>query len=373
MGNYTLTPEEQRIAQSLTQNEAEKPLWIQASDVEPKKAHFLRSGIPENNITIIAGDGGVGKSLLECHLAACITTGKASMFDPEPHNHREATRFEPGRVLFLNAEDSFAHVVSHRLTEAGADMELITTVNPDSDVKIFIDSILIDAIKQLQPKLIIIDPLQSYIPKGTAMERRNEMRQLLAPLQKCAEEVNTAVVIIMHTNKRQSASGRDRLADSADIWDIARSVFIMGNCQDEDKTRYVSHEKSSYGPPISTALCGINHHGLYKVGETEKKDYDFVHERDRHAGGRPPTKKDAAKEIIISALKSRGGSMSTEGLKLVAEQNDVSYWSLNSARKELQDEGIIQRISTGYGGNYQTAYEITPVHQISFQESTSTY
>lgn len=31
-------------------------------------------------------------------------------------------------------------------------------------------------------------------------------------------------MVICHTNKRKGAFGRDRIADSADLWDIARSV-----------------------------------------------------------------------------------------------------------------------------------------------------
>lgn len=362
-----ITQSEYNEARKMALGETKPPLWIQASDIEPKEAHFLRSGIPANNITIIAGDGGVGKSLLECHLAACITTGIVTLFDPEPQNYAEASSYDTGSVLLLNAEDSFAHVISKRLTAAGADMDLITTVNPDCDDKIFIDNELIKEIRKRKPKLVIIDPLQAYIDKGVAMERRNDMRQLLAPLQKCAEEINTAIVIIMHTNKRQSASGRDRLADSADLWDIARSVFIMGNCNDDTKTRYISHEKSSYGQPIQTALCCIDQHGLYKVGETDKKDYDFIHERDRHAGGRPPIKKSDAKEVILSALKACKRPMTARELEEVASQNDVSNWALTKARQELVKDNQIRKTSTGYGGNYQTAYELILAHQISYQ------
>ncbi|MFR5991320.1 MAG: hypothetical protein ACLUGP_13515 [Faecalibacterium prausnitzii] len=48
----------------------------------------------------------------------------------------------------------------------------------------------------------------------------------------------------MHTNKRANVSGRARLADSSDIWDIARSVLMMGRDKNSEKL-YLSHEKSS--------------------------------------------------------------------------------------------------------------------------------
>lgn len=359
VGVNGMTYDEYAEARKLGLNEEKKPLWIQACDIEPKEAVFLRAGIPANNLTIIAGDGGVGKSLLECNLAASISTGTTCVLDPEPRNHEEANRFEPARVLLLNSEDSFAHVISKRLTDESANMDLITTVNPDADEKILIDNLLISAIRDIQPALVILDPLQAYIPKGVAMERRNDMRHMLAPLQKCAEENNTAIVIIMHTNKRQSAWGRDRLSDSADIWDVARSVFIMGNCNDENRTRYISHEKSSYGEPILTSLCCIDSHGLYKVGTTDKRDYDFIHERDRHAGGRPPMQRDAARDFIIITLKDNGGSMESKLLESAANQNGITTWTFQKARQELVSEKIIEKTSTGYGKNYRTEYSLS--------------
>lgn len=332
-----------------------KQLWIAASDIEPKEAHFLRAGIPENNLTIIAGDGGVGKSLLECNLAAAISTGIVSVLDDEPNNYAEASKYKAGRVLLLNAEDSFAHVISKRLTDCGADMDMILTLNPESDEQIYIDGALFEAIRQIQPKLVIIDPLQAYIPRGTQMERRNHMRQVLAPLQKCAEECNTAVVVIMHTNKRAGASGRDKLADSADLWDIARSVFIMGSTRDEFDTRYISHEKSSYGKPISTALCCIDKHGLYRTGSCDKKDYDYVYERDRHGGGRPPVQREEARDVILDILSS--GKMDSKTLESVAKQNGISKQTFTRARQELEESKQIRKIKSGSGKDYRVEYE----------------
>lgn len=353
-----MTASEYTEARTLALGEKRKPLWIQASDIEPKEARFLRAGIPSNNLTIIAGDGGVGKSLFECNLAAAVSTGIASILDPEPKDRSKATIYEAGRVMLLNKEDSFAHVISRRLTDENADMSMIITSDPDAEDQILIDSRLTSAIHEIKPKLVILDPLQAFVPKGVAMERRNDMRQMLAPLQKCAEENNTAILIVMHTNKRTAASGRDRLSDSADIWDIARSVLIMGNCIDEFNTKYISHEKNSYGRPISTILCCIGDRGLYRVGTTDKRDYDFIHERDRHAGGRVPAKRDAAKDLIITTLRQNGGSMDAKQLESVASQNDIASWTFTKARQDLVAEKRIEMTSTGYGANYRTQYKL---------------
>lgn len=349
--------EQKRTELSESAEDKAKQLLVKAGSIEPKTANFLRAGIPDNNITVIAGDGGVGKSLFECELAAAVSTGRSCVIDPDPVSYDDATGYDVGKVLLFNMEDSFAHVVSRRLSEAGADMDQILTVNPDAEVLITIEDIL-SATRSELPKLVIIDPLQAFVPKGVAMERRNDMRRFLAPVQKCAEECTTAFLIVMHTNKRFGASGRDRLADSADMWDIARSVFVMGNTHDEDRTRYISHEKSSYCQPVSTTLCRIDSHGLYRVGETDKTDYDFIRERDKHHGGRPPAQREEAKEIIRIALKQNEGRMDCKTLDSVRKQNDIAKNTYEAARKELQDQGFIRRGSSGHGKTYQTYYEL---------------
>lgn len=337
----------------LEEKEEKPSLWVCASNIEQREPTFLFDGVPDNNIWIIAGDGGVGKSLLECNLAASVTTGKASILDPNGADRK------PGRVMLINAEDSFSYVVSHRLEKAGADMDLITTVNPEADELITINNKLFEAVSIIRPTLLILDPLQAFLRDGAAMERRNEMRKALAPLQKCAEENRCSVLIVMHTNKRTGAWGRNRISDSADIWDIARSVFIMGHCNDEFKTRYVSHEKCSYGEQIPTQLCRIDSNGLYRVGETDRKDYDYVSEYNKHSGGRPSVKREAAKDVIINALKQNKGSMTGEELELVGKQNDIKPSTLRRAREELINENSIRLADHyGFGSDHKTRYEL---------------
>lgn len=342
-----LTPEEYERAKE----QALRPMWICASEIEQRDPVFLRAGIPGDNITLIVGDGGVGKSMLECNLAAAITTGKPFIFDDKQK------RWNPERVLLINAEDSFSRQVSHRLEKAGANMDLVITHNPESQIQPMIDENLYRAIEELHPKLLILDPLQSFVGNGVAMERRNVMRKQLAPLQKCADANMCAIVIVLHTNKRPGAYGRARCADSADIWDIGRSVFIMDHTYDGDGTRYVSHEKHSYGAQLSTQICGIDEYGLYSIGSSDKKDRDFVIERDRKAG-RPAKARNAAREVIIEAFKSHNGKMTGKDLKTIAEQNDISDSTLQRIKSELKSTQQLSMEHYGRGSEHNTVYSL---------------
>lgn len=327
--------------------------FLLSACIEEKEASFLLPGIPSDNITLLVGDGGVGKGLMSCHLAAAITTGRYCCLDSVQDHIPER---EAARVILINAEDSFSRVVKQRLTDAQADHSRIITADEDKPVPTIEE--VIEAIKAYRPRLAILDPLQSFVPEGAAMERRNVMRKFMQPLQQTAAAYECAILIVMHTNKRTGASGRYRVADSADLWDIARSVFIMGAVNDEENTVYISHEKSNYGKPLKTQLCRIDEAGLYWVGETSKKDHDFVQERDRHSGGRPATQRAEAVQIIIDEIKRKDGVMSNKDLTMIAEQNDISAKTLRNARTELVNSGQLTVEHSGQGKDHKTLYKL---------------
>ncbi len=71
------------------------------------------------------------------------------------------------------------------------------------------------------------------------------MRDCMALSLAWGEECGTTFLIICHTNKRKGAYGRDRIADSADLWDVCRSVMMAGYTE-EQGVRYLSNEKNNY-------------------------------------------------------------------------------------------------------------------------------
>ena len=131
--------------------------------------------------------------------------------------------------------------------------------------------------------MLFRSPLQSFLPSDVEMASRNQMRGALLPLRAIAAKQGCAVLIVMHSNKKQGVSGRARLADSSDIWDMARSVLMMGRAKNDGKI-YLSHEKNSYARPQQTVLLHIEDVELDGVrtaqavfdGYTDKKDADFI-------------------------------------------------------------------------------------------------
>ena len=264
-------------------------------------------------------------------------------FDPEKHNAvmREQTD-DPGKVL------------KARLTAAGADMSRVMVVTSDAyfartgSPLCIPDTSFAKYVGKAAPALVIIDPLQSFLPAGVEMASRNQMRSALLPLKALCARHGCAALISMHTNKRANVSGRARLADSSDIWDIARSVLMMGRDKNSEKL-YLSHEKSSYSAPARTALLHIEQAQVEGVktavavfdSRTDKKDADFVEERRVRTA---QTKEDTAQAILNVLAESKLGSMPSTQLRAeVMKEMGCSEKTYNRAYSELAKSGEIKK------------------------------
>jgi RecA-family ATPase len=223
-------------------------------EFDEQEAQWLIPGyLPQGQITLLASDGGIGKTTLWCDLVAALSSGKKTILD------KEDLQREPMRVCFLTTEDSVRKKLKKKLRLSGADMGNVMTVDFAQDKTGSLQALklgssdLSQAIRECRPALCVIDPIQGFLPRDVNMASRNAMRDCLAPLITLGEEVGTSFLIVCHTNKRKQASGRDRIADSADLWDIARSVLMAGYTQDQD-VRSLQREEQLYGPPGDRAL-----------------------------------------------------------------------------------------------------------------------
>lgn len=323
------------------------PLILSMDIIGEKEPEWLvPQCIPKGQITIAGGDGGSGKTTFWCAVAASVSSGKKMFFEDIPAEFAERA---PQRVLFFSSEDSLEYTLRARLRKAGANLKNIFTVSLKdkrfSEIK-FNSPLLEEIIIQIKPALVIFDPIQSFIPSGVSMSQRNDMRACLNPLIGLGEKFGVTSLIIIHTNKKTGAYGRYRLSDSSDIWDIARSVLIIGQTQDS-QTRYISHEKSNYSEPMETVLFGIDDGVAIFKGYSGKHDMDYVRERDL-SSFQAPQRQDA-ENFIIDFLKN--GKRPTKDLDDSASAQGISSGTLKRAKTQLRQRGIIGVKSEGYGKN----------------------
>ena len=326
------------------------------SDFTLKEVEWLVPGkIQRGALNALVGDGGTGKSALASDLAAAISSGSTCVLDDGNDESRK-----PQRVIYMTAEESGETVLRKRLERMGGDPKRLylleqslfeSTASADSLLSnCAVNSIyLLDMIREVKPALLVIDPLQSFIPAKVNLFARNEVRSVLHPLASVAAECNTAVLILMHTNKRSGVSGRNRMADSADIWDIMRSIIITGKTQ--DGTYYASPEKSNNARQRETTLFAYIREEDGGTTPIQFCETSPLHDRDyQHSAAGVPVQAGVEDDILSYLAEGENGRQKTADLEshLLALGHKKS--TIDRAKTALAKRDEIESISTGYSG-----------------------
>lgn len=331
-----------------TPKEAPDPLlslFKTLEDFPEEEAKWLIPGwLPEGQISVIAADGGIGKTTLWCHIIAALSNGSTCILDPPGHTRG------PMQITFLTTEDSVRKKLRKKLRLAGANMKNIITPDFAGDRsgllhKLKFGSQEMDKVlRHFHPALCIFDPVQGFTPPKVNMGSRNEMRDCMAPLIAIGEDINTTALIVCHTNKRKGAYGRDRIADSADIWDIARSVMMAGFTEDQG-IRYLSNEKNNYAPLQETILFSIDgDEQIHKEGTSWRRDREYVLGAEHSKSS--PMREDC-KAFLMKVIQEAGGAMPTTDLEEKAKLAGYSFTAVRKAKQDLKKDGAVKYFQTG--------------------------
>ena len=200
-----------------------------------------------------------------------------------------------------------------------------------------------------KPDLVVVDPLQSFLPADCNMAARNEMRAAVLPLAAVCKEVGAAGVIVQHTNKKLGVSDRQRLADSSDLWDQSRCVFLLGT-QHSTGLVYASNEKNNYAPKLKTALMQVEQCAagprLTLHSYTDLRDSDFVKQRQGDgARGPAPALNQSARQALLQLLQATDTQrMESDALKrLVQTQLGCGRHTVDTAYSALVREGRLKK------------------------------
>ena len=294
--------------------------------------------IPMRGITLLFGDGGTGKSYLWGSLVSALSKGLRTILSSKSSN-------EEKRILCLSGEDAEC-ILRARLEKLNAKLTNVYVIAQDSEQPdiTFKNGELDKIVEDVKPGILILDPLQSFIGADVDMARRNSIRPAMKPLLDLSAKYNMPVVIVCHSNKRESAeNGRDKLADSADLWDIARSVIMVGFS--EGDTRFISLEKSSYADHLNvpTVLFSIENGLLAPRGECSMKLRDFVRDRKGNRSGeveKTDTQKSRCEDKILELLAD--GQTDAGMLNDLLEREGFGEKAIRYGKKSLKDNGLIE-------------------------------
>ncbi len=211
------------------------------SSVVPKQVDWLwYPYIPYGKITLLQGDPGEGKSTIMVQLAALLTKGGKL---PDG-----SAVIEPQNVVYQCAEDGMEDTIKPRLVTAGADCDRIAYIRDSDTVLTISDERIESTIRDTKARMLVLDPIQAFIPQNADMQSASKMRSIMRNLADVAERYSCAVILVGHMSKTSGMKNLYRGLGSIDIVAIARSVLMIERDTECPEMRYMFPVKSSLAP-----------------------------------------------------------------------------------------------------------------------------
>jgi len=326
-----------------------------AADVKPEPVEWLWPGrVALGKLTLIAGEAGLGKSQVSIAMAGAVTTG-----GEWPCAEGRALL---GDVVILSAEDGVADTIVPRLMEAGADLKRVHIINAVKDAsgrRGFNLSADLDLLERKisdsdNVRLIIIDPISSYLGPKVDSHVNAAVRAVLEPVTEMAARLRVAIVAITHPPKGTGTTAINRFIGSIAFVAASRAAFMVTRDADDDTRRLFLPVKNNLAPlgkglafRLEQRLVADGIVGSSVAWETETvtitADQALQAADDRGGGGGAGAD---AEEFLREALA--GGAVAVIDLKADAKEAGLSWATIRRAKDRL---GVVaKRESHGRDG-----------------------
>ena len=331
---------------------------VKASEIEPKEVKWLwYPYIPVGKVTLLQGDPGDGKSKLMLSIAALLSKG-------EPLPFTETEENEPMTIIYQTTEDDADDTVVPRFNSAGGNGENLIFIKEDENDTVvprfnsaggngenlifikedekslsFGDNRIREAIEMYHAKLLILDPMSSYIGESCSMNNANETRAEFNHLIAVAKDTGCAIVIIAHMNKMRDTNPLYRTNGSIDIAGAARSILAITRTPNKEvpTERYLVQVKSNLAPTGSAILFEVSEKGVDFISEMEMTAAEAFQSLVPKIG-RPNDKEVKAKAFLMEMLKD-GEMLSSD----CEEKLEAAGFRKSTIKKAKKNAGVISR------------------------------
>jgi hypothetical protein len=212
--------------------------------------------LPAGEVVLIDGERGQGKSLVTLDLAARVSTARAL-----PDGHRLDA---PGGVVWLSEETIWDDVAIERLHAAEPDATRVHRLcmrepgEPWRALSLPRDGDILErAIRQVQARLVIVDPLTRFLPPRLPVRRDGFVRYHVLPALTRAARDTGACILVARRLTRSRRSRILRTAGSFAVRNAVRIAYRIARDPHEPDRHLLACAKNSAGPRPPTLAFRI--------------------------------------------------------------------------------------------------------------------
>jgi hypothetical protein len=354
------------------------------SSVRPRPVRWFVPGLlPLGKLTLLAGDGGDGKTTITHDISAAATTGQRFFGVYE-------NTLPPSDVLLISCEDDVADTIVPRLLSAGADlnrMQFVDGIKGKGDKPspfCLAQYQAMEAHLAANPsiRLVVIDPAGAYIGRsGVDDYNDSQLRSLLGPMAELAARREVTILLIKHLVKGATTKAVHKVGGSAGYVNAVRAAFVVAPDTENADRKLFLPLKFNLGPKPSglayrmrslepyeqqRILDGYCAHldaqdrdrlagQLFRIEWLGAVDVDadrVLGEQARRDGG--PNKVERAMEWLTEFLASY--AYPSDEIKAAAKEAGFTFDNLKEAKARLKEKGLHNSNKAEFGGGWWSGF-----------------
>ncbi|MDO8587613.1 MAG: AAA family ATPase [Armatimonadota bacterium] len=307
------------------------------------EAEFVVEGlVPLRGVTLMTGEGGIGKSYLLMDMAMSVAGG-------QPFLDTFTCRQGPVCIIDLENDENSIARRTQKLLRARGVSDLPTHIarkGGPAEAELAIDKepslkALTEGLEAVRPIALIIDPLTAAHSKD---ENDNmAMRSVIRTLSRLAQEFEMAVIVAHHPRKRgQNNDAGQMIRGASDLRNAVDSHIFLRRI--DDSRLLVEHDKSRHAPELEK----------FQVEMVDGDDGESI--RFNHLGPAPDAavKSTEARAFVQGVLED--GPRRRKEILALAQADGLHFRVMENALTALTEEGLILRPERGL---YQRADSAT--------------
>jgi len=311
------------------------PVLVCMNDVEAQEVNWLWPGrLPLGRLSLLVGRPGEGKSFATLDWAARVSTGR---------DWPDGTSCEVGNVLLVSAEDDPGDTIRPRLDAHHADparIQMLKGVHAKNKNGEVIEGAFtladIDPLRKAlntigDVRLIVIDPIGSYVGGRVDAHRENEVRGVLAPLAALAQETGVAVVLVAHQRKGAAVNPDDMVLGSRAFTGLARSVLHLMRDPDDEDRRLLLLGKMNLAVTAPGLAFTIGNEPARVQWEADPVNITAAEVLAKGNGG--SSEGDEVGDWLRDVFSS--GPMPVSEIKKIAEHDGLAWRTIERAKKRI--------------------------------------